>query len=155
MSNMGRPKVPDVALRVLAGARTIVVAFAMGLGASILFFTCVPVEAYLVKVYQVTQARADIAAGILVWCPAMLWHTWNGTVYRASYGMKRTGLRWYTKRHEEGSHLRTGMRACTGIICVPLAPVSWITCLSNKDRRSLADLICGTVCLVHEDNRGG
>lgn len=70
---------------------------------------------------------------------------------RATYGMRIRGLEF---RSVGGDYVTFAWCACrisVGILTLPLAPVSLLLALGHRDRRTIADRLCGTVVCKSAD----
>ncbi len=99
----------------------------------------------LTQVFELGKWTGEIVVlGMAVIVPiicAILAGKWR----TATYGMKARKLVF---SDVAGGSLGSGrylLRVLVGMICVPLLPLSVITCLMSKQRRSIPDYLCGTV----------
>lgn len=84
------------------------------------------------------------SVGFLVcWTPMILLML-DGVFRGATFGMRRNKLSFASLNGEKISHIRCSLRIVMGFLLIPLLPVSAIVMGSDRFRRSLADLICGT-----------
>ena len=68
----------------------------------------------------------------------------DGAEKRATYGMRVRKLRFGDGRRGEITFLRCAGRILAGVALLPLLPLSWGSCIIDRQRRTLPDILCGT-----------
>lgn len=131
--------------RLNASVRTGVVVFACVLAANMMTASCFPVDAYLMRLYQLSENAADTATAAFQWLPAVFWFIADGTWHRATYGMRKSGLGFRRTDDATAGRLRCLARLVAGLLMLPLLPFSWAVALIDGRHRTLPDLLCGTV----------
>ena len=103
-------------------------------------------DAFLLPAKSEWARLGIIAAGyFVVWLFPLLFTAVSDAASNATYGMK---LREVVFRDVQGapiSRWRHMGRVLLGFLCVPLLPVSIITCIRDAKNRSIPDLLCGTI----------
>ena len=106
------------------------------------------------------SARVSIVATayFAVWPFPLLFTAVSGAASNATYGMRLRGLVFRDVHRAPISRWRHIGRVLLGFLCVPVLPVSIITCIRDANNRSIPDLLCGTiVCKTYstalEENR--
>jgi len=85
--------------------------------------------------YLIVALPAVCNAGYSMWCGATLGMSLEGTAFRACPAGRIGPVRCF-------------LRVLLGVLLVPLLPVSVAIMLTDRYRRSLADVICGTTVRV-------
>ncbi len=97
----------------------------------------------VVIIYVIVALPAVCNAGFSVWRRATLGMWIENTTFRACPAGRIGALRCY-------------LRVIAGVLLVPLLPVSIAIMLTDRYKRSLADVICGTtVRVIHAKRLGG
>ena len=92
-------------------------------------------------------ARVSIVAAgyFAVWLFPLFFTAVSGAASNATYGMKLRGLIFRDVQGAPVSRWRHIGRVLLGFLCVPVLPVSIITCIRDANNRSIPDLLCGTI----------
>jgi hypothetical protein len=92
-------------------------------------------------------ARVSIVATgySVVWLFPLFFTAVSGAASNATYGMKLRELVFRDMHGAPISRWRHMKRVLVGFLCVPVLPVSIITCIRDANKRSIPDLLCGTI----------
>jgi len=130
------------AARLTAGLNSVIVYGLLGVLLAWIMTTALPVDQYLLR-GGLSTGVADVFAGVLPWVLAFSVYLGDAAIHLASYGMRRTGLLFFTSASRLPTRLRVVTRCAAGVLLLPLVPVSAGMLLLGSGGRTLADRLCG------------
>jgi hypothetical protein len=102
-----------------------------------------PVERYL-QTRGLSSKGADLFVTIVAALVPVMWIAVDGSILRATYGMRKRGLFFAGLSGESIGWPRCLLRNVIGIVMLPAAPVSLVLMLLDERGRGLADRVCRT-----------
>ena len=105
--------------------------------------TVVPIDEYL-QHYGLSVYQSDCLSSIVIISLPFLWIVFDGLLPRATYGMRKRGLRFGNINGGPINGWRCALRIIMGIIFIPLFPASWIIAIMDERNRTIADRVCKT-----------
>jgi uncharacterized RDD family membrane protein YckC len=115
------------------------------IAALITFGVCLPYMWIATYVITIPLDYLPVTAGqLLIYGPPVIWCVVDGSVHRATFGMRRCRLRYALRGDSQPTLSRAAVRIVVGVMVLPLLPISLVLLRTNL-RRSIADIICGTL----------
>lgn len=133
---------PGLALRLEASLNTVVAFSSIGVVLAWVSNTVVPLDAYLMR-SGIDAHTADVLTGIGPWIAALGVYVCDAATHRATYGMRRRGLRFSSSHGGLPPRIRVVLRCVVGFVMLPLIPVSVWMLARDPNRESIADSLCG------------
>jgi len=141
--------IAPVVRRVEAAATTAVPTFLAALGLMYIMRVLVPLPQLI---GSRSSEATEYAVTLITWGIPVLCVAIDGAIFRATYGMRKRMIRITRTDGTEVSGLRSFTRVLIGLALIPLSPISLICAIVDRDRRTLADRLCGTsVRMSHRD----
>jgi uncharacterized RDD family membrane protein YckC len=139
-----------LAQRVIASLRTILEIVLCSLVLTIGLHV-VPIDEIMTQ-NGISQAWADAVAIFVIWGIPILGMFTTSIFARRTLGMRKRGLIFKAANGHDITILHCGLRLIAGCVFLPVAPLSLVLAIRDSRRRTLADLLCGTiVCAKSKD----
>ncbi len=91
---------------------------------------------------------SPFVAVALISSASVLWLVIDGGLARATYGMRKRRLVFARSDGQNTTFAFCSLRILTGVLLLPLIPVSIVLVARDAQRRSIPDRLCGTVVRV-------
>jgi uncharacterized RDD family membrane protein YckC len=102
-------------------------------------------ESMKIRIAYVPGFVVDAGTFFAVWLFPLLVNALYSTKANATYGMAHRGICFRCAHSPQIQPGKCFIRSVVGVLCLPLAPLSLVIMCVDPSKRTVADLLCGTI----------